>query len=237
MLGTPNRGSSLGACSSVANLDAGPIPNAPIPIPNGGASGPIAIGRDVDGSGCYVDGRWLIVARAARYGRSKQCTDGQSTNNAGGYLTTACNRSPGCKRQTKTACDQQTDQNLAHFGLSLPKSQIRAYRWCSPPRIGCATMSPNRSIARVQGASPSHESPPIAPSVSTLKIFGKYRLNFPAIFSAESTNKGHRFLGGAWSAPQRVRSQEIHVVLKARAFATNLDRFRCPRPNAERCLV
>jgi transposase len=30
---------------------------------------------------------------------------------------------------------------------------IRAYRWCSPPRIGCATMPPNRSIGRVQGAS------------------------------------------------------------------------------------
>src|SRR5438093_3368433 len=25
------------------------------------------------------------------------------------------------------------------------KPQIRAYRWCSPPRIGCAIMSPNRS--------------------------------------------------------------------------------------------
>ena len=37
--------------------------------------------------------------------------------------------------------------------LSLPKSQIRAYRWCSPPRIGCAIMSPNRSIGRLQGAS------------------------------------------------------------------------------------
>src|SRR6266550_1073307 len=33
------------------------------------------------------------------------------------------------------------------------KPQIRAYRWCSPPRIGCAMMSPNRSIGRVQGAS------------------------------------------------------------------------------------
>jgi hypothetical protein len=33
------------------------------------------------------------------------------------------------------------------------KPQIRAYRWCSPPRIGCAIMSPNRSIGRVQGAS------------------------------------------------------------------------------------
>src|SRR6266478_5434189 len=95
--------------SSVANLDAGPIPNAPIPIPNGGASGPIAFGRYVDGSGRNVNGRWLIVAGAARYRRSKQCTNCQATNNAGGYLTTPCNRSPGCKRQTKTACDQQTD--------------------------------------------------------------------------------------------------------------------------------
>jgi hypothetical protein len=30
--------------------------------------------------------------------------------------------------------------------LSLPRTQIRAYRWCSPPRIGCATMSPNRPL-------------------------------------------------------------------------------------------
>ncbi len=30
---------------------------------------------------------------------------------------------------------------------------IRAYRWCSPPRIGCATMSPNRSIGRVHEGS------------------------------------------------------------------------------------
>jgi hypothetical protein len=106
----------IGACSSVANLNAGPIPNAPIPIPNGGASGPIAFGHYVDGSGRNVNGRWLIVAGAARYRRSKQCTNRQATNNAGGYLTTACNRSPGCKRQTKTACDQQTNQKLSHFG-------------------------------------------------------------------------------------------------------------------------
>jgi hypothetical protein len=37
--------------------------------------------------------------------------------------------------------------------LSLPRTQIRAYRWCNPPRNGCAIMSPNRSIGRVQGAS------------------------------------------------------------------------------------
>jgi hypothetical protein len=37
--------------------------------------------------------------------------------------------------------------------LSLPKSRFRAYRWCSPPRIGYATMSPNLSIGRVQGVS------------------------------------------------------------------------------------
>src|SRR6266436_7683668 len=36
-----------------------------------------------------------------------------------------------------------------HCGFRKP--QIRAYRWCSPPRIGCAIMSPNRSIGRVQG--------------------------------------------------------------------------------------
>ena len=35
----------------------------------------------------------------------------------------------------------------------LPITQIRAYRWCSPPRIGRAIMSPNRSIGRLQGAS------------------------------------------------------------------------------------
>ena len=37
--------------------------------------------------------------------------------------------------------------------LWLPRTQIRVYRWCSPPSIGCAIMSPNRSIGRVQGAS------------------------------------------------------------------------------------
>jgi hypothetical protein len=37
--------------------------------------------------------------------------------------------------------------------VSLPRTQIRAYRWCSPPRMGCAIISPNRSIGRAQGAS------------------------------------------------------------------------------------
>jgi hypothetical protein len=110
-----------GVCSSVANLDAGSIPNAPIPVPNWGASGPIAFGCYVDGSGRNVNRRRLIVARAARYRCSKQCTHCQATNNAGGYLTAPCDRSPGCKCQTKTACDQQTDQKLAHFGpLRMP---------------------------------------------------------------------------------------------------------------------
>src|SRR5215813_8827988 len=83
---------------SVANLDAGPVPNASIPIPNGGASGPVAVRRHIHGSGRYVDRGWLIVAWAARYRRSKQCTNGQATDNAGGYLTTACDRSLGCNR-------------------------------------------------------------------------------------------------------------------------------------------
>jgi hypothetical protein len=101
---------------SVANLDAGPIPNASIPIPNGGASGPVAVRRHIHGSGRYVDGGRLIVAWAARYRRSKQCTDGQATNHAGGDFTAACNRRPGCNRKTKTARDEQADQKLSHFG-------------------------------------------------------------------------------------------------------------------------
>jgi hypothetical protein len=83
------------AAGSVANLDARPIP--PIPIPNGSASGPIAW-RFIDGSRRYVDGGWLIVAGAARCRGSKQCTNCQATNNAGGYFTTPSNRNPGCTR-------------------------------------------------------------------------------------------------------------------------------------------
>src|SRR3989441_11654140 len=45
------------------------------------------------------------------------------------------------------------DNDRAYGQVWLPRTQIRAYRWCSPPRIGCAIMSPNRSIGRVQGAS------------------------------------------------------------------------------------
>ena len=48
--------------------------------------------------------------------------------------------------------------------VSLPKSQIRAYRWCSPPRIGCAIMSPTRSIGR-----PTHASSRICVA-STLSV-------------------------------------------------------------------
>src|SRR5262245_36546261 len=112
---------------SVANLDAGPIPNASIPIPNGCASGPVAV-RHVHGPGRYEDGGRLIIAWAARYRRSKQCTHGQAANNAGGYLTTACDRSLGCNRQTKAACDEQTDEKLSHFG---------------PPSNGASLFTPN----------------------------------------------------------------------------------------------
>src|SRR4029450_3015142 len=89
-------------CSSVANLDAGAIPNAPIAIPNRSAWGPVTWRPYVvDGSRRYIDGGWLIVAGTARYRRSKQCTDCQATNNSGGYVTTTPrNRSPGCTRQT-----------------------------------------------------------------------------------------------------------------------------------------
>ena len=86
--------------SSVADLDAGPVPNPPIPIPNGGASGPVARWLGVDRSGRYVDGCW------AGYRRSKQCTNRQTANNASGYLTTPSSRSPGRTRQANTACDK-----------------------------------------------------------------------------------------------------------------------------------
>jgi hypothetical protein len=59
---------------SVANLDAGSIPNAPISIPNRGASSPIACRPYVDRSRRYIDGGWRIITRAARYRGSKQCT-------------------------------------------------------------------------------------------------------------------------------------------------------------------
>jgi hypothetical protein len=39
-----------------------------------------------------------------------------------------------------------------HICCSFPRTQIRAYRWCSRPRIGRAIMSPNRSIGRVRSA-------------------------------------------------------------------------------------
>src|ERR1700730_12279414 len=44
-------------------------------------------------------------------------------------------------------------RTTAHIAGDRRLGQIRAYRWCSPPRIGCAIMSPNRWIGRVQGAS------------------------------------------------------------------------------------
>ena len=113
---------------SVANLDARSIPNASIPIPNGCASGPVAVRCHVHGPGRYVHGGRLIIAWAARYRRSKQCTHGQAANNAGGYLTTACDRRLGCNRQTKAACDEQTDEKLSHFG---------------PPSNGVSLFTPN----------------------------------------------------------------------------------------------
>src|SRR5262249_60305907 len=84
--------------SSVGTRGARSIPAASIPTPNGGALGPVAVRRHVYGSGRYVDGSWLIVAWAARYRRSKQCTNGQATNHAGGDFTTACDRRLGCNR-------------------------------------------------------------------------------------------------------------------------------------------
>src|SRR6266699_3478192 len=68
--------------------------------------------------------------------------------------------------------------------ISMPIAQRReASKGC-----GC-----RHSIGGARACSTSHEwrgSPPIGPSASTPKTFGKYHLNFPAIFSTESRNKG-----------------------------------------------
>src|SRR5262249_18213124 len=90
---------------SVTNLDAGSIPNAPISIPNRGASSPIACRPYVDRSRRYIDRGWRIIPRAARYRSSKQCTDCQAADNAGCYVATPCNRRPGCTCKANTACD------------------------------------------------------------------------------------------------------------------------------------
>jgi len=89
---------------SVANLDAGSIPNAPISIPNRGASSPIACRPYVHGSRRYINRGWRIIPRATRYRGSKQCTHCQAADNTGRYVATPCNRRPGRTRQTKTAC-------------------------------------------------------------------------------------------------------------------------------------
>src|SRR5262245_32300730 len=75
-------------------------------------------------------------------------------------------------------------------------------QWISMPIVqrreaskGCGC---RHSIGRARACSTSHEwrgSPPIGPSASTRKTFGKYHLNFPAIVSAESRKKGRRCEG------------------------------------------
>src|SRR5262249_9718268 len=104
----------LARCSSVADLDARPKPNAPIAIPNRCASGPVACRLDIHGRGRDVDGSWCIIVAGARHRSSQQCNDCPPTNNAGSYLTTPCNRGLWRTCQAKAACDEQSDQKLSH---------------------------------------------------------------------------------------------------------------------------
>src|SRR5262249_7767890 len=83
---------------------------------SGGVWSPMGGRPSVDGGGGDIDGGGCIIPGAARSRGSKQCTHCQAANNAGGYLATPCDRSPRCTRQTKAACDQQTDQKLSHVG-------------------------------------------------------------------------------------------------------------------------
>jgi hypothetical protein len=63
-----------------------------------------------------------------------------------------------------------------------PEIYIRAYRWCSPPRIGYATMSPNLSIGRVQGVS----FPSLDVSSHLIIIARIFRKNSPKVLRVES---------------------------------------------------
>ena len=76
---------------------------------------------------------------------------GESLRQAAGKAAERVKDAPGkAGERLKSAAEER---GLTTEGLSLPRTQIRAYRWCSPPRIGRAIMSPNHSIGRVQGAS------------------------------------------------------------------------------------
>jgi hypothetical protein len=55
-------------------------------------------------------------------------------------------------------------------GLWLPRTQIRAYRWCSPPGIGCAIMSPNRSPGTLAGTDGSRQ--PVEAELTTARNLG-----------------------------------------------------------------
>src|SRR5262249_52390587 len=78
----------------------------------------------------------------------------------------------------------QEDRRMFHSGAPPPvaseKPQIRAYRWCSPPRIGCAIMSPNRSIGlcRVRPCQATGASAPII-------VAGVFRKNAPKVIFVE----------------------------------------------------
>lgn len=138
---------------SVANLDAGPVPNPPIPIPNGGASRPVACWLNVDRSGRYIDGSW------AGYRRSKQCTNCQAPNNASGYLTTPSSRSPGCackasiivmclcKTSLTTAVGYSQPANLANDNRIVRVNRSLSLIAIAPCAMSLALSSILRSFA------------------------------------------------------------------------------------------
>ena len=103
------------SCSSVANLDAWPVPNPPVSVPNRGASSPVARRFHIHGSGRDVDRGRCIVAGTARNRSSEQCAKRQPADNSGGHLATACHRILRRPGQANTACKQESNRKLAHF--------------------------------------------------------------------------------------------------------------------------
>jgi uncharacterized protein YjbJ (UPF0337 family) len=76
-----------------------------------------------------------------------------TAKNLGGKAQEGLDRVTGdTKSQVEGVINQAAGAAQDLYGVAS-ENYIRAYRWCSPPRIGCAMISPTSSTRRVQGAS------------------------------------------------------------------------------------
>jgi len=71
-----------------------------------------------------------------------------------------------------TLGSRREDDFEHEYGCGFRKPQTCAYRRCSPPRIGCAIISPNGSIGCVQGASWCAWPSDLRPLQDAVTMFG-----------------------------------------------------------------